>query len=64
MCLCGNHDFVYIDIHQIKFFNNHYGKLCPSKLNSHATRATNQLLYNYITISPWKYSEIENKITC
>jgi len=41
-----------------------YEKLHPLKPNSHATKTTNQLLYNYVTTSPWKYGEFKNKMPC
>ncbi len=40
----------------------HYEKLCPRQLDYLTTRASKQLIYNYITIVPWKYDKLINKM--
>jgi hypothetical protein len=40
----------------------HYEKLCPRQLDYLTTRAPKQLIYNYITIVPWKYDKLINKM--
>ncbi len=37
-------------------------KLCPQQLNYLTTRVPKQLIYNCITIVPWKYDKLINKI--
>jgi hypothetical protein len=41
----------------------HYEKLCPRQLNYLTTRAPKQLIYNCITIVPWKYNKLINKMS-
>jgi len=42
----------------------HYEKLCMSQPCRPTTRAPKQLIYNYITIIPWKYEELIKKMSC
>jgi hypothetical protein len=48
----------------LKAKNSHYEKLCPQQLDYPTTKAPKQLIYNYISIVPWKYDKLTNKISC
>ncbi len=49
-------------INQVFFAMNfcwkHYEKLCPRRLDWHATRLSQKLLCNYGTTTIWKYDEL------